>query len=196
MYCHALQSKDVIYCLLYQWLMSLESIPVSSTMTKNVIVQTEDQTIQAISRTMFENNIGNVLIIRNNTLGNNIGNQYEVIGIITERDLVRIIGSFDQTLYHTPVQQLMSKPVISITSSSSLKDAIETMQLKGIRRLPIIEQDGKLVGIITARDIFKIIIKNQDTISSFINNQTLPHLGELYERFTQYWSEDLLHKNL
>ena len=196
MHCHALQSKDVIYCLLYQWLMSLESIPVSSIMTKNVIVQTEDQTIQAISRTMFENNIGNVLIIRNNTLGNNIGNQYEVIGIITERDLVRIIGSFDQTLYHTPVQQLMSKPVISITSSSSLKDAIETMQLKGIRRLPIMEQDGKLVGIITARDIFKIIIKNQDTISSFINNQTLPHLGELYERFTQYWSEDLLHKNL
>jgi len=176
--------------------MSLESIPVSSIMAKNVIVQTEDQTIQAISRTMFENNIGNVLIIRNNTLGNNIGNQYEVIGIITERDLVRIIGSFDQTLYHTPVQQLMSKPVISITSSSSLKDAIETMQLKGIRRLPIIEQDGKLVGIITARDIFKMIIKNQDTISSFINNQTLPHLGELYEQFTQYWSEDLLHKNL
>src|SRR5689334_12957653 len=196
MYCHALQSKDVIHCLFYQWLMSLESVPVSSIMTKNVIVQTEDQTIQAISRTMFENNIGNVLIIRNNTLGNNIGNQYKVIGIITERDLVRIIGSFDQTLYHTPVQQLMSKPVISITSSSSLKDAIETMQLKGIRRLPIIEQDGKLVGIITARDIFKIIIKNQGTISSFINNQTLPHLGELYERFTQYWSEDLLHKNL
>jgi CBS domain-containing protein len=176
--------------------MSLESIPVSSIMTKNVIVQTEDQTIQAISRTMFENNIGNVLIIRNNTLGNNIGNQYQVTGIITERDLVRIIGSFDQTLYHTPVQQLMSKPVISIISSSSLKDAIETMQLKGIRRLPIIEQEGKLVGIITARDIFKIIIKNQDTISSFVSNQTLPHLGELYERFTQYWSEDLLHKNL
>jgi CBS domain-containing protein len=196
MHCHALQSKNVIYCLLYQWLMSLESIPVSSIMTKNVIVQTEDQTIQAISRTMFENNIGNVLIIRNNTLGNNIGNQYQVTGIITERDLVRIIGSFDQTLYHTPVQQLMSKPVISIISSSSLKDAIETMQLKGIRRLSIIEQEGKLVGIITARDIFKIIIKNQDTISSFVSNQTLPHLGELYERFTQYWSEDLLHKNL
>jgi predicted transcriptional regulator len=90
----------------------------------------------------------------------------------------------------------MSKPVISITSSSSLKDAVETMQSKGIRRLPIIEQDGKLVDIITARDIFRIIIKNQDTISSFVSSQTLPHLGELHERFTQYWSEDLLHKNL
>ena len=84
-------------------MMSLETIPVSSVMTKNVITQTENQTIQAISRTMFENNIGNVLIIRNNTWKNNVGNENEVVGIITERDLVRIIGSFDQTLFHTPV---------------------------------------------------------------------------------------------
>ena len=60
----------------------------------------------------------------------------------------------------------MSKPIISITPNSSLKNAIDTMQLKNIRRLPVIEQEGKLVGIITARDIFKIIIKSQDTIST------------------------------
>ena len=60
MHCHALQPKNVIYWLLYYRMMSLETIPVSSVMTKNVITQTEDQTIQAISRTMFENNIGNV----------------------------------------------------------------------------------------------------------------------------------------
>jgi acetoin utilization protein AcuB len=59
----------------------------------------------------------------------------------------------------------MSKPIISITPNSSLKNAIEIMQLKNIRRLPVIEQKGRLVGIITTRDIFKIIIKNQDTIS-------------------------------
>ncbi len=173
--------------------MSLESIPVSSIMTKNVIVQTEDQTIQAISRTMYENNIGNVLIIRNYVAEDSI-KQDKIVGIITERDIVRIVGSFDQTLYHIPVREIMSKPIISITPTCSLKDAIDTMQLKNIRRLPIIEQEGKLVGIITSRDIFKIIIKNQDTISTFINSNLVPHSGELYERFTQYWSEDILHK--
>jgi CBS domain-containing protein len=173
--------------------MSLESIPVSSIMTKNVIVQTEDQTIQAISRTMYENNIGNVLIIRNYVAQDSI-KQDKIVGIITERDIVRIVGSFDQTLYHIPVREIMSKPIISITPTCSLKDAIDTMQLKNIRRLPIIEQEGKLVGIITSRDIFKIIIKNQDTISTFINSNLVPHSGELYERFTQYWSEDILHK--
>jgi CBS domain-containing protein len=173
--------------------MSLQSIPVSSIMTKNVIVQTEDQTIQAISRTMYENNIGNVLIIRNYEAQDSI-KQDKIVGIITERDVVRIVGSFDQTLYHIPVREIMSKPIISITPTCSLKDAMETMQLKNIRRLPIIEQERKLVGIITSRDIFKIIIKNQDTISTFINSNLVPHSGELYERFTQYWSEDILHK--
>jgi CBS domain-containing protein len=174
--------------------MSFESIPVSSIMTKNVIVQTEDQTIQAISKTMYENNIGNVLIVRNDIRQNSIENQNNVVGIITERDVVRIVGSFDQTLYHLSVRELMSKPIISITPNSSLKNAIETMQLKNIRRLPVIEQKGKLVGIITARDIFKIIIKNQETISTFISSDLVPHHDELYERFSQYWSEDILHK--
>ena len=123
--------------------MSLESILVSSIMTKNVIVQTEDQTIQAISRTMYENNIGNVLIVRNYVAQDSI-KQDKIVGIITERDVVRIVGSFDQTLYHLPVREIMSKPIISITPTCSLKDAIETMQLKNIRRLPVIEQEGKL----------------------------------------------------
>lgn len=162
-------------------------------MTKSVIVQTEDQTIQVISRTMYENNIGNVLIIRNYVAQDSI-KQDKIAGIITERDVVRIVGSFDQTLYHIPVREIMSKPLISITPTCSLKDAIETMQLKNIRRLPVIEPEGKLVGIITSKDIFKIIIKNQDTISTFINSDLVPHPSELYERVTHYWSEDILHK--
>jgi CBS domain-containing protein len=175
-------------------LMSFESIPVSSIMTKNVIVQTEDQTIQAISRTMYENNIGNVPIARNSVAKSSIENQNRIVGIITERDVVRIVGSFDQTLYNMPVRELMSKPIISITPAGSLKDAIETMQLKNIRRLPVIEPDGNLVGMITSRDIFKIITKNQDTVSTFINSNLVPHSDKLFERFSQYWSEDILNK--
>jgi len=173
--------------------MSLESILVSSIMTKKVIVQTDNQTIQAISNTMYENNIGNVLIIRNYVAQDSI-KQDKVVGIITERDIVRIVGSFDPTLYHLPVREIMSKPIISITPTCSLKDAMETMQTKNIRRLPILEPEGKLVGIITSRDLFKIIIKNQDTMSTFINSNLVPLSGEFYERFTQYWSDDILHK--
>ena len=173
--------------------MSLESILVSSIMTKKVIVQTDNQNIQAISNTMYDNNIGNVLIVRNDVVQGSI-KQDQLVGIMTERDVVRIVGSFDPTLYHLQVRELMSKPIISITSTRSVKDAMETMQMKNIRRLPVIESDRKLVGIITSRDIFKVIIKNQDTMSTFINSSLVPLSGEFYERFTQYWSDDILHK--
>jgi CBS domain-containing protein len=162
-------------------------------MTKKVIVQTDNQNIQAISNTMYENNIGNVLIVRNDAAQDSV-KQDKAVDIITERDIVRIVGSFDPTLYHFPVRELMSKSIISITPTCSLKDAMETMQTKNIRRLPILEADGKLVGIITSRDIFKLIIKNQDTVSTFINSNLVPLSGEFYERFTQYWSDDILHK--
>lgn len=45
--------------------MSIESVAVSSFMTRNVITQTEDQNIQVVSRTMYENNIGSVIIVKN-----------------------------------------------------------------------------------------------------------------------------------
>ncbi|MGC2428942.1 MAG: CBS domain-containing protein [Nitrososphaeraceae archaeon] len=49
------------------------------------------------------------------------------VGIITERDIVRILGSLEPDLLKVPVRQLMSKPLITISSNSSIKDAMQTM---------------------------------------------------------------------
>ena len=126
--------------------MSIESIPVSSFMTTNIITQPEDQNIRAVSRTMYENNIGSIVIVKNNNnkdrdndINNN--NNKQPVGIITERDVVRILGSLEQDLLKIPVRQLMSKPLITISPNSSIKDAMQTMQLKNIRRLVVVEKE-------------------------------------------------------
>ncbi|HET7283419.1 MAG TPA: CBS domain-containing protein, partial [Nitrososphaeraceae archaeon] len=75
--------------------MSIESTPVSSLMTRNVITQTEDQNVHAVSKTMHENNIGSVVIVRNKDRDNDIISSNKPIGIITERDIVRILGSLE-----------------------------------------------------------------------------------------------------
>jgi len=53
----------------------------------------------------------------------------------------------------------MSKPLTTIQPRASLKDAIVLMQQKDIRRLPIIDKDGQLVGIITEKDILRVVFK-------------------------------------
>ena len=58
-----------------------------------------------------------------------------------------------------PLSELMSKPLITIQPGASLKDAVVLMQQKDIRRLPIIDKDGQLVGIITEKDILRVVFK-------------------------------------
>jgi CBS domain-containing protein len=99
--------------------MSIESTPVSSLMTRNVITQTEDQNVHAVSKTMHENNIGSIVIVKNKDRDNDMGSSNKPIGIITERDLVRILGSLEPALLKVPLRELMSKPLITISPNSS-----------------------------------------------------------------------------
>jgi CBS domain-containing protein len=183
--------------------MSIESTAVSSLMTRNVITQTEDQNVHAVSKTMHENNIGSVVIVKNKDRDNDISSSNKPIGIITERDIVRILGSLEPSLFKAPIRELMSKPLITISLNSSIKDAMQTMQLKNIRRLIVVGEkeekenkhdDNKMHGIITDKDIFRAIMKNQDLIPSFLSDQLPTERKTSYEQFSEYWFGDILHK--
>jgi CBS domain-containing protein len=169
--------------------MSIESIPVSSFMTKDVKTETEDQNIQAVCKIMNENDIGSVVIVEN------LQGHYP-IGIITERDIVHVIGSLKMELLREPLRQLVSKPLITISSNSSIKDALHTMQFKNIRRLPIVEKEGdnNLVGIITEKDVFRTIMKNQNMIPSLLNDEILLEHKSVHDQFAEQWFGDILHR--
>jgi CBS domain-containing protein len=157
--------------------MSIESIPVSSFMTRNVKTETEDQTIQAVCKIMSENNIGSVIVIKVID-GNN-----QAIGIITERDIVRILGLLQTSLPQVTLRELMSKPLVTLRPNNSIKDAIQTMQLNNIRRIPIVEKEN-LEGIVTDKDIFKAIMNNQISINDLVSNNAL--IGQSSVVFDQY----------
>jgi CBS domain-containing protein len=130
------------------------SYPVSKCMTKKVITASTDETVQSICKTMHENNIGSVVIV------NRVIDGLRPIGIITERDIIHQIGSVELFVTQTPVRELMSTTVTSIDHDSSVGDAITIMHKKNIRTLPVLGKDGKMVGIITERDILSIIAKD------------------------------------
>ncbi len=74
---------------------------------------------------MSKNNIGCVIIVDKNHVT-------KPLGIITERDVVRLLGTLNQILTDTPLGNIMSRPLITISKDSSIKDAIQTMQRKNI----------------------------------------------------------------
>jgi CBS domain-containing protein len=167
---------------------SLETISVSSFMTRHVKTEKEDQNVLTACRIMHENNIGCVVIGSKNS-----ANSEKPIGIITERDVVRLLGSLNPSLLQTPLREIMSKPLITISINSSIKDVIQAMQQKNIRRLVIVDKE-KMVGIITDKDIFRAIMNNQDLIPSLLSDKLLVEHKTVYDQFGQYWFGDILHK--
>ena len=113
-------------------------------MTPNVITATSNQTIRDVCKIMSNHKIGSLVILKDTTPVRDKNAQYSnPIGIITERDIVTHLGSKKLlSSLQTPVLEIMSHPLVTIQSNSSLKDGIETMQQKNIRRLPVINKEN------------------------------------------------------
>ncbi|HJU78316.1 MAG TPA: CBS domain-containing protein [Nitrososphaeraceae archaeon] len=163
--------------------MHSEKISVSNLMNPKVQTDFEDQNIMSACNIMYANNIGSVIIVSHDR---NRG----PLGIITERDVVRILGKLDPNLLQTPLSTLMSKPIITIKESASINEATKIMNNKKIRRLVVIDKNNKMIGILTQRDIFKAIDKDPDLFSEFYGNAFSSKFKEIYERYNKYSLED------
>jgi CBS domain-containing protein len=134
------------------------SSPVSKYMIKKVITATVRETIQSACKNMYENNVGCLVILKRIMSGP------IPVGIITERDIVKIIGSSDLFIGRVAIREFMSSPLITVSSNTTMSQAVDIMNTNKIRRLPIIskhDDNDKLVGIISDRDILEAIGKSK-----------------------------------
>ena len=162
---------------------------VSSIMITDVKTAEENQSIQAVCRVLYENKIGSIVILKNSASENKESKKIPV-GIVTERDIVRLVSLPDNNKLSVdqPVHLLMRTPVITINPNSSVIDAMETMQRKNIRRLPVVDNRENMLGIVTDKDIFRVILKNQTLTSGGVSDQILVDQQQsIYGKFTDYW---------
>ena len=135
--------------------MDIYSLPITKFMSKKMITAKVNSTVHSVCRSMYDNNVGSVVVVKP-TMGGIVP-----VGIITERDVVKIIGSMELFSPEVPIRQFMSSPLVTGTPSMTLSKAMEIMSKKNIRRLPITDKNRvpqKLVGIITEKDIVNAIV--------------------------------------
>lgn len=118
---------------------------VKEIMTREVCKSEKDKSVLNASRKMIRFGVGSILVMEDQ----------QVIGIVTERDIVNKLIGENNIPHKIKVQDIMSSPLTTITPNTSVREASDTMQKKNIRRLPVLE-NGHLVGIITDVDILKV----------------------------------------
>ena len=119
-------------------------------MTKNVKTVQSNKGLFEVCRIMKDNGIGSVIVVDESDNDN-------PVGIITERDIVNYLSSPEISL-RMQVNEIMTKSLVTARETQSLLDAIQIMQKNNFRRIPIVNNVEKLIGIVTDKDIFKIII--------------------------------------
>jgi CBS domain-containing protein len=124
-------------------------------MTRPVVTSKENDTIANAAQLMAKHNIGCVLVL---------GKAGNAIGIMTERDIVQRVAAKNLVPSKVTVAQTMSKPVVSIPSGASITEAAKMMNTRKVRRLAV-NEDGKLVGIITMKDILEVTPELIDLVS-------------------------------
>ena len=164
----------------------LDSIPVSQVMASPVKTIQENEILQQACKVMTQNNIGSVIVVVAHSV-----NAQAPAGIITERDIVRHIAERPVS-FSGPVNQLMSKPVVTLHPNASLQDALQTMQARRIRRLLVVSDDGNNVaGILTDRDIFRFVARNASVSSGLVTDQVFAKNRDMAERFKTSLLDDI-----
>lgn len=112
-------------------------------MIENVISTKEDMTIEGAIKLLFEKHVGSLVITNNKKVCK---------GIFTERDALRSVAK--KVPLNTHLKKVMSKNVVTIRGDASFAEAKKLMVLHNIRHLPVVDEKGHLVGILTLRRIF------------------------------------------
>ena len=168
---------------------SLDSIPVSRVMTTPVKTIQENDILQKACKIMIQNSIGSVIVVAAQSV-----NAQSPVGIITGTDIVRHMAE-EPISFSAPVNQLMSKPVVTIHPNASLQDALQTMQARDIRRILVMSDDGNnMAGIITDKDIFRFVTRNQPLSPAFVNEDVLARSREMAERFNSSLFDDIIRR--
>jgi|GEM_PF-1064571 len=132
--------------------------------TRMVISAAPQTSLGEISNLMKEKEIGAVVITE--------ANQAKILGILTDRDLAVNLAKFKEKLHETTAEQIMHKEVLTLQKAQDLKEALIAMRKRCVRRAPVVDQDNKLVGIITLDDIVSACAETLCEIEHLIKHQT------------------------
>jgi CBS domain-containing protein len=125
-----------------------KSIQVQMLMTSiPVQTATSEDTVEAISNKMKENQVGSVVVVNEKN---------HPLGIVTERDIIRKVIADDKDPKTTKVDDIKTTSLITIDPETNLYDAALIMTKYRIRRLPVVK-DNTLYGIITSDDLVRYL---------------------------------------
>ena len=115
-------------------------------MTKNPTCCLPDDTVEKAAKLMKSGNIGSIPVIENELTK-------KLIGIVTDRDLALKIVAEGRDAKSTKVKAVMTHKVVTCLADDDLQKALDAMSGDQLRRIPVVDKENKILGIIAQADV-------------------------------------------
>lgn len=125
-------------------------------MTKDVVTSSPEDTIVEVAKLMKNEDIGPVLIVDNQE-------SRTLVGIITDRDIVLKVIAEGRDPKTTRVREVMSKKLVTCRPDDNVEVAMKAMAQYQLRRIPVVGENMKLLGIISQADVATRVDEPEET---------------------------------
>lgn len=115
-------------------------------MTKDLVYSLPDESVAKVAQLMKKEDIGPVLVINNEK-------DKTLVGIVTDRDLALKVVGEGRDPKNTKVGDVMTGKVVTIRAEDSVENAMKAMAQYQLRRIPVVDDHSRLVGIISQADV-------------------------------------------
>lgn len=120
---------------------------IGSLCNRNVVAVSSEMTVSEAASLMRHHHIGDVLV-------QDDGNGWPVpIGIVTDRDIVVEVVAAELDPRTLKLRDLLMAPLVTADAEESCEDTVRLMAMKGVRRMPVVDERGALVGVVTLDDL-------------------------------------------
>lgn len=132
---------------------------------REVIIAGKDASILEIAKLMREYHVGNVVIIEERQ-----GLRFPV-GILTDRDILIELVATEADLNSVTAGDVMSSEIVNAHEEDDVIDTIKQMRSKGVRRMPVVDQQGALVGIVALDDLIDLLAEQLKDLADLIGKE-------------------------
>jgi CBS domain-containing protein len=121
---------------------------VRDVMTESMAFCPPDKTLDEIARMMVACDCGAVPVVDPQTL--------KAIGIVTDRDIVCRVVATGLDPSRVRADDIMTMPITAVTPSASIERCVKEMERAQVRRMPVVDEQGRLCGIVSQADIARV----------------------------------------
>jgi len=137
-------------------------MPISEICNREVVVVQRDSTIAEAAKLMRQHHVGDVLVVEDR------GGVRVPLGIVTDRDLVVEVMAPELDPVVITVGDIMVPELVTVKAHTGLFETIQYMRSKGVRRLPVVDDGGGLLGILTLDDLLELLAEELLALSKLV----------------------------